>query len=65
MPDNSAKITAIQKALESGATTVVIDGVTTVLSPESLRKELRRLMAEDTTQRSRRPVLASIDLSGF
>lgn len=65
MPDNTAKIAAIRAALESGATTVTVDGTTTTLSPDSLRTELRRLMAEDTAQRAKRPVLASVDLSGF
>jgi hypothetical protein len=42
-----------------------VDGVSVSLDRESLRKELRKLEAEDDTLRSRRPPCASIDLSGL
>ena len=63
MPDNSAKIAEIRATLESGVSSSSIDGISTSIDRESLRRELRRLEAEDDSNRNRRPVAASIDLS--
>lgn len=65
MPDNSAKIAAIRETLESGVSSTTVDGVSVSLDRESLRKELRKLEAEDDALRSRRPPCASIDMSGL
>lgn len=65
MADHSERIAEIQDLLRTGATSVETDGTTVQLDPESLRRELRQLMAEDDTNRGRRPVVSSINLSGF
>lgn len=65
MPNHSDRIAEIREILRSGATTVVNDGVTVTLDPDSLRKELRQLMAEDDVERGRRPVASTINLSRF
>ena len=63
--DNTTQIAAIRAILESGVSSVTVDGMTTNYDLVSLRKELARLMAEDDNYASRRPRVASIDLSGY
>jgi hypothetical protein len=63
MPDNSAKIAELRTLLESGVSSSSVDGVSTSIDRESVRKELRRLEQADDTARLKRPVCASIDLS--
>ena len=63
--DNSAKIAELESLLESGATSVNVDGVTVAISPDSVRAELRRLQQADSVQRKKRPVAARINLAGF
>lgn len=65
MADNATEIAAIEALLESGAKSVTVDGVTTQFDLDGLRKELRRLRAEDDVRQTRRPFSASVDLSGF
>jgi len=65
VPDNAVKIVKIRTILESGVSSVTVPGVTTVIDRESLRKELRRLEGEDDTLRSRRPPIASINMSNL
>ena len=65
MPDNSNRIREIRDTLEAGATSVSTDGTNVTFDFEELRKELRRLEAEDTKLQGRRPVAASIYLGGF
>lgn len=60
MPDNRQRIEQIQKILRAGATQVTTDGTTVSFDFAQLRKELRRLMAEDPAFAGRRPVAASI-----
>jgi hypothetical protein len=63
MPDNSDRIAEIRELLQSGLTSTNIDGTTEQMDLASLRTELRQLMAEDNTQRIRKPRLSSVDLS--
>ncbi len=65
MPDNSAKIAKIRSLLETGVSSTAVGDVSNSIDRESLRKELRRLEAEDDTLRSKRPPVATIDLSGL
>ena len=65
MTDNSAKIAKLQAILEAGADSVSVDGTTVHYDLAEIRREIRRLMAEDTTNAGRRPVAASINLGGF
>jgi hypothetical protein len=62
MPDHSERIEAIQSILRAGAKTVTIDGVTVQYDFNSLRKELRQLMAEDPAYAGRRPRVSSMDI---
>lgn len=55
MADNTEAIARIRRLLASGVTSTSIDGVSTTIDPASLRAELSRLEAEDTTQQDRRP----------
>ena len=65
MADNSQRIALIDKLLRSGVTSSTVDGTSVAIDPESLREERRRLMAEDETQRIRRPRISSVDISGL
>ena len=65
MPDNSAKIAELEAILETGATTVKVDGQEGVRDLKVVRAELRRLQADDDTDKNRRPVTSRINLSGF
>jgi hypothetical protein len=65
MPDNSARIAAIRAILRSGVRSTTVDGVTTVLDHDTLRKELAQLIGEDESLHDRRPRAASIYLGGF
>lgn len=65
MPDNTTKIAEIRETLESGVSSSSIDGISTSIDRDSLRRELRRLLAEDDSRRGRRPAVASIDLSNL
>jgi len=63
--DNSAKIVELETLLQSGATSVNVDGVSVAINPDSVRIELRRLQAADSIERRKRPAAATINLSGF
>lgn len=65
MADHSTRIAEIESILRAGAKQVTIDGQSVTYDLPQLRKELRRLMAEDDTHRGRRPVVSSISLSDF
>ncbi len=65
MADNSAKIAELEAILETGATTVKVDGQEIVRDLNVVRAELRRLQAADDTDKNRRPVTSRINLSGF
>jgi hypothetical protein len=65
MADNAAKIAELRTLLESGVSSSSVDGTSTSIDRESIRREIRRLEAEDDTRRSRRPVSASVDMSSL
>ena len=65
MADNSAKIAELEAILETGATTVKVDGQEVVRDLKVVRAELRRLQAEDDTDKNRRPVMSKFNLAGF
>lgn len=60
MADNSTEIARIRALLASGAKFVTTDGTQVALDHDSLRTELRRLIATDDTLKGRRPAAASI-----
>ena len=62
MADHSERIAEIQELLRSGVTKVMTAGTVTEFSPESLRQELRDLMADDDTMKAMRPRVRSINL---
>lgn len=64
MADHSATIAKLEAVLRSGARSVNIDGVTVQIDPESIRRELRKLRAQDDTQAGRRPFALSMNLTG-
>lgn len=63
MADHSERIAQIQEILRSGVQSVSTDGNTVSFDLDSLRAELRQLMAEDDTHRGRRPTVVGFDLS--
>lgn len=63
MPDNSTEIAHLQALLNSGADSITVDGVTTKLDHSAIARRLRELRATDTTDKNRRPVISTIDLS--
>jgi hypothetical protein len=65
MANNSAQIAQIRAMLATGATQVIVDGQTVTISPPSLRKQLRQLMATDDTNAGRRPLAATVNLGGY
>lgn len=65
MADNAARIAEIRELLETGASSVSVDGTHTSFDLASLRKELRKLEAEDAAAQTQRPVASSIYLGGF
>ena len=65
MPDNSAKIAELEALIQGATRRVTTDGTTTDFDLDKAREELRRLREQDTTQRGRRPVISTINLSGF
>ena len=60
--DNSERIAEIREILRAGATQVSVDGTSVQYDFASLRKELRELMAEDTTLAHKRPRVSSFNL---
>lgn len=65
MADNTRRIAEIRETLRTGVVSSNVDGTSMTIDPESLRKELRQLTGEDDTQRSRRPRISSVNLSGL
>jgi len=67
MADNTAKIAEIRTLLESGATSISVDGQNVTLDLTSLRKELNRLIGDDdaTVANMRRPRMSSVNMGGF
>lgn len=65
MANHRERIAEIREILRTGASSVSSDGTSVSYDFESLRKELRDLMAEDDTQRGKRPVASSIYLGGL
>lgn len=62
MADNTDKIASLRTILESGVTSTSVDGTTVSVDLNQVRAELSRLLAEDNTQRVRRPRLSSVNL---
>jgi hypothetical protein len=65
MADNSKRIAQIEELLRTGVTQVTVDGTTTIVDPDSLRAELRKLQNSDDSTRGKRPVVSRIRLGGF
>ena len=65
MADNSLKIAELQAILRAGARRVVIDGTTVEYDFDTIRNELRKLQADDDNNSCKRPVVSTMDLTGF
>ena len=65
MADNTARIAELRATLEAGVTSTSIAGTTVSVDLSQIRIELTRLLAEDDTQRARRPRISSVNLSGI
>lgn len=67
MADNTTKIAEIRTLLESGVKTTTVDGQSVTIDHDSLRQELRRLIATDdaTAANMRRPHMSSVNMGGF
>lgn len=64
MADNATKISDLEEITQGGTERVTVDGITVDLNHQAAREELRRLRAADNTQKGRRPVISTINLSG-
>lgn len=62
MANNTAKIAELEAILQSGATSVTVDGVVTQIDLAEVRRQLRELRASDDTQKKRRPLATRIRL---
>lgn len=63
--NNSAKIRELNAILDAGASSVTLpNGQTVTYDLAAVRQRRDELIAADDNQRSKRPVLASINLSG-
>jgi hypothetical protein len=60
--DHSSRIAEIREILRTGASAVTTDGNSVTFDLAALRRELRELMAEDTTLRHTKPRVSSINL---
>jgi hypothetical protein len=63
MPDHSADIALLEALLNAGATQAVVDGQTIQVDPDSIRKRLRELKADDATVTKKRRLFQGVDLS--
>jgi hypothetical protein len=63
MADNQARIEQIREILASGVKSVSADGTSTTLDHDTLRAELKQLMAEDPAyQAAKKHRIATLDL---
>lgn len=58
-------LAAIEEQLNSGVTSVTVDGTTTVIDLDHLRKRAADLRAQIDTENARRPLASTIYLGGF
>jgi polyphosphate kinase len=65
MADNSARIAELEAILQSGVSSYTNDGTTVSHDLGEVRKELRRLRAEDDTVGNKRPQSFTVNLGGF
>ena len=65
MADNTAAIAELRAKLQSGVTNTTVDGTSVAVDLSAIERQLKRLIAEDNTQRSRRPRLSSVNISGL
>ena len=61
----AAKIATIEATLQAGVDLVTVDGTTTRVNLDELRRERDRLERELVDRSSRRPVSSRINLGGF
>ena len=65
MADNAKKIAELEKIVQGATSRVTTDGTSTEFDLSAARAELRRLREQDDSQKGRRPVISSINLSNF
>lgn len=61
----AAEIARIKRILSSGASSITIDGVSTAIDRDSLRRRLRELQAIDADTGNPKPVIQSVYLGGW
>lgn len=59
---NRERIKQIDEILQSGATTVTVDGISTTFDLDMLAKLRAQLAAEDEFEKARRPAVSTIRL---
>lgn len=64
MADNTEQIAALRAILRAGAEQVATDGTSVRFDLETVRRELRELIATDDTLGGQRPVASTIRLGG-
>lgn len=64
MADNTERIAELREILRTGAEQVTTDGTTVRFDLETVRLELRQLIATDDTLAGQRPVVSTIRLGG-
>lgn len=65
MADNTAKIAELEAILDAGVTTINVEGTVTTIDLNVIRQQLRDLRATDDTQKTRKPRIATLDVSGL
>lgn len=65
MADNTAKIAELEAILQQGITSISVAGTTTQIDLNVIRQQLRDLRATDDTQATRKPRIATLDVSGL
>jgi len=65
MPDNTRRIAELEAILQSGARSVSVDGVSTQIDLDAIRRERDRLVEADDTRGNERPTVCGINFGNF
>ena len=63
--DTDAKIDELTATLQAGETSTSIDGTTTSIDLDAIRKERQDLISKSKSHQLRRPRLSSVNLGGL
>ncbi len=64
-PAMNQQIKDLESLLNSGATEVVVDGITLKIDQQAIRQRIEDLKAEEDDPIVQRPVMVPVDLGGF